>query len=57
MYLSWCLAALTGLTREEVNTILIFCLLWPAITLGLLTLCLRQLAKIRRLLEKEKRYG
>ena len=42
------LAAMTGTTYEEINVI-IFCMIWPLLTLGLVALCLVQRAQIRRL--------
>ncbi len=50
----WCvdlllwLAAMTGTTYKEINVI-IFCVIWPLLTLGLVALCLVQRAQIRRL--------
>ena len=50
----WCvdlllwLAAMTGTTYKEINVI-IFCVIWPLLTLGLVALCLVQWAQIRRL--------
>ena len=50
----WCvdvllwLAAATGTTYEEINVI-VFCVIWPLFTLGLVSLCLVQRAQIRRL--------
>ena len=42
------LAAMTGTTYNEINVI-IFCVIWPLFTLGLVALCLVQRAQIRRL--------
>ena len=42
------LAAMTGTTYKEINVI-IFCVIWPLLTLGLVALCLVQRAQIRRL--------
>jgi hypothetical protein len=46
-FLVW-LAAATGTTYKEINVI-IFCVIWPILTLGLVGLCLVQWAQIRRL--------
>ena len=46
-FLLW-LAALTGTSYEEINVI-IFCMIWPLLTLGLIVLCLVQRVQIRRL--------
>jgi hypothetical protein len=46
-FLVW-LAAVTGTTYKEINVI-IFCVIWPLFTLGLVALCLMQRARIRRL--------
>ncbi len=42
------LAAMTGTTYEEINVIIFF-MIWPLLTLGLIALCLVQRAQIRRL--------
>ncbi|MGA2796500.1 MAG: hypothetical protein ABSE63_02865 [Thermoguttaceae bacterium] len=47
-FLVW-LAALTGTTYKEINVI-IFCVIWPLITIALIAMCLIQRAKIRKLL-------
>jgi hypothetical protein len=42
------LAAVTGTTYEEINVI-IFCVIWPLVTVALVALCLWQRAQIRKL--------
>lgn len=50
----WCvdllvwMAGVTGTTYKEINVI-IFCVIWPLLTLGLIALCVFQRAQIRRL--------
>jgi hypothetical protein len=50
----WCvallvwLAGVTGTTYKEINVI-IFCVIWPLLTIGLIGLCIFQRAQIRRL--------
>jgi len=50
----WCvdllvwLAGVTGTTYNEINVI-IFCVIWPLFTVGLVALCVVQRAQIRRL--------
>lgn len=50
----WCvelliwLAGVTGTTYNEINVI-IFCVIWPLVTIGLIALCLAQRVQIRRL--------
>jgi hypothetical protein len=46
-FLVW-LAAATGTTYKEINVI-IFCVIWPLLTVGLVALCVVQRAHIRRL--------
>jgi hypothetical protein len=46
-FLVW-LAAATGTTYKEINVI-IFCVIWPLLTAGLVALCLVQRAQIRKL--------
>ena len=54
-FLVW-LAALTGTTYKEINVI-IFCVIWPLLTIGLIALCLVQRAQIRRLRRPPKEPG
>ena len=55
----WCvdlllwLAAATGTTYKQINVI-IFCVIWPLLTLALIALCLMQRAQIRRLREQRR---
>jgi hypothetical protein len=42
------LAALTGTTYEEIN-VLVFCIVWPLVTLALVVVCVMRGLKIRRL--------
>lgn len=50
----WCvdllvwLAGVTGTTYKEINVI-IFCVIWPLFTVGLIALCVVQRAQIRKL--------
>ncbi len=46
-FLIW-LARVTGTTYKEINVI-VFCVLWPLFTLGLMALCVHQRRLIRRL--------
>jgi hypothetical protein len=46
-HLMW-LAAATGTTYKQINVI-IFCIIWPLLTVGLAALCLTQWAQIRKL--------
>lgn len=46
-FLVW-LASVTGTTYKEINVI-IFCVIWPLLTLGLVGLCVFQRVQIRRL--------
>ena len=59
----WCvdlllwLAAMTGTSYKEINVI-IFCMIWPLLTLGLIALCLvqrAQISKLRRLASPEQK--
>jgi hypothetical protein len=43
-FLVW-LAAATGTTYEEINVI-IFCVIWPLLTIALVTVCLVQRARV-----------
>ena len=47
VFLLW-LARVTGTTYKQINVI-VFCVLWPLFTLGLMVLCWRQHRTIRRL--------
>jgi hypothetical protein len=51
-FLLW-LAAVTGTTYKQINVI-IFCVIWPLLTLGLISLCIIQRAQIRRLRRRER---
>ena len=57
----WCvdllrwLAAATGTTYKEIN-VLIFCVIWPLLTIAIVVLCLIQRDQIRRL-QKELETG
>jgi hypothetical protein len=42
------LAKLTGISYQEIN-VLIFCVVWPVFTLGLILLCAYQSGKIKGL--------
>jgi hypothetical protein len=46
-FLVW-LAGVTGTTYKEINVI-IFCVIWPLVTIGLVALCVVQRTQIRRL--------
>ncbi len=47
VFLVW-LARVTGTTYKEINVI-IFCILWPLFTLGLIVLCMVQWARLRKI--------
>ena len=46
-FLVW-LAGATGTTYKEINVI-IFCVIWPLLTIALVVLCIVQRAQIRKL--------
>ncbi len=46
-FLVW-LAAATGTTYKQINVI-IFCVIWPLLTIALVVMCLVQAAQIKRL--------
>jgi hypothetical protein len=48
--LGW-LAGATGTTYKQINVI-IFCVIWPLLTIALVALCLIQRARIKRLREQ-----
>jgi hypothetical protein len=50
-FLEW-LARLTGTTYEEIN-VLIFCCLWPLLTMALAAACLHMSCRLKQL-KKEK---
>jgi hypothetical protein len=49
-FLVW-LAAATGTTYKEINVI-IFCVIWPLLTIVLIVVCLVQRARIKKLQEQ-----
>ncbi len=51
--LGW-LASATGTTYKQINVI-IFCVIWPLLTIALVALCLIQRASIKRLREEMER--